>query len=182
MRAAGNERGRRGDRTAGHLFRRMARQDIKEVFAVRDGARDNPFTVGALAAAGITPGALSESLGKAQDGWLCHSEGRVVGFAMSNLKSGEMWVIAVRPGYERRGIARELLRLAEESLWAAGHDSIWLRTNPDRGARAFRLYKNSGWTETRVRDGRLFMGKDRPRGTAPSRAGARRSGPKASLP
>jgi ribosomal protein S18 acetylase RimI-like enzyme len=123
---------------------------------------ENPFSIAALAEQGITVKSVIESLGKSHDGYLCESSRRVVGFAMANLKAGELWVIAVLPEYERRGIGRELLRLTEALLWSAGHASIWLWTGPDRGTRAFRLYSSSGWTESELKHHQLFMTKKLP--------------------
>lgn len=143
-------------------FRKITAPDIDQLFAVRSGVHENPFSIEALAEQGITVKSVTKSLGRSHDGYLCESAGRVVGFAMADLKAGEVWVIAVLPEYERRGIGRQLLRLTEELLWSAGHASIWLWTGADRGTRAFRLYVSSGWVESELKDHQLFMTKKRP--------------------
>jgi GNAT superfamily N-acetyltransferase len=145
-------------------FRKISAADVDQLFAVRSSVRENPFSIEALAEHGITVRTVTESLGRSHDGYLCESSGRMVGFAMADLKAGELWVSAVLPEYERRGIGRELLRLTEELLWSAGHASIWLWTGADRGARAFSLYTRSGWLESELKDHQLFMTKKRPCG------------------
>jgi len=100
-------------------FQKITAADVDQLFAVRSSVRENPFSIDALA---------REALGNSHDGYLCKSADVVAGFAMADVKAGELWVIAVLPEYERRGIGRELLRLTEELLWSAGHASIWLWT------------------------------------------------------
>jgi ribosomal protein S18 acetylase RimI-like enzyme len=142
-------------------FRKITGSDVAHLFAIRTSVRENLFSAAALAEQGITPRSVTKSLGKSHDGYLCETSGRPVGFAMADLKAGELWVIAVLPEFERNGIGRELLRLAENLLWSAGHASIWLRTGADRSTRAFRLYTAAGWTESELKDRQLFMTKTR---------------------
>ena len=142
-------------------FQKITAADVDQLFAVRSSVRENPFSIDALAREGITVKSVTESLGNSHDGYLCKSADVVAGFAMADVKAGELWVIAVLPEYERRGIGRELLRLTEELLWSAGHASIWLWTGGDRGTRAFRLYMSAGWTESELKGRQLFMTKAR---------------------
>ena len=143
-------------------FRKITPADIDKIFVVRSSVHENPFSVKELAEIGITPGSVTEALGGSLDGYLCKSSGRIVGFAMVEVKTGELAVIAVLPEFERRGIGRELLRLTEELLWAVGFDSLWLWTGADRTTRAFRLYRSAGWVETEIKGPKLFMNKQWP--------------------
>jgi ribosomal protein S18 acetylase RimI-like enzyme len=142
-------------------FRKITSADIDQLFSVRSSVHENPFSIEELAAIEITPKSTSEALGQSLDGYLCESSDRIVGFAMVDLKTGELSVIAVLREYERRGIGRELLRLTEALLWSAGHASLWLWTGNNRSTRAFHLYVRSGWTESEVRGHQLFMKKVR---------------------
>ena len=146
-------------------YRKITPADVETLFAIRSSVRENPYSADALAAQGITVQSVKESLSGSLDGWLCQSADRIAGFAMADLKTGELSVIAVLPECERRGVGRELLRLAEEDLWSAGHSTIWLWTGADRGTRAFRLYLSAGWAESEIKGHQLFMTKKRP-GTA----------------
>jgi ribosomal protein S18 acetylase RimI-like enzyme len=84
---------------------------------------------------------------------------RVVGFAMGNRVNGEMWVIAVLPYYEGRGIGAELLRRVEDWLWSQGWSEIWLTTDVDPALRAYGFYRRQGWIDHEIRDGARFMKK-----------------------
>lgn len=148
--------------TAEVCFRRITAADVDELFLLRSSVRENPFSVEQLAAIGITPESVREALGKWLEGYLCEVPGRIVGFAMADLKARELSVIAVLSDYERKGIGRELLRLTEGILWDAGYTSIWLWTGPDRTTRAYHLYKNTGWIETEIKGHQLFMAKNSP--------------------
>ena len=143
-------------------FRKILAADVDELLAIRSSVTENPFSREALAAVGITPASVTGALGKTLDGNLAECSGRIMGFAMADLKAGELSVIAVLGRFERRGIGRELLRLTEDLLWSAGFASIWLWTGNDRSTRVFRLYSRAGWTESEVRDHRLYMKKPMP--------------------
>ncbi|MFN2509210.1 MAG: GNAT family N-acetyltransferase, partial [Chthoniobacterales bacterium] len=73
-----------------------------------------------------------------------------------------LWVLAVLPAYERRGLGRELLARTEALLWAAGHSSAWLWTSTDRSTRAYSFYVAAGWYEEAEREERLYLRKARP--------------------
>ena len=65
---------------------------------------ENRLTSAQLTALGITESSVSEKLLGSYKGWLCEEQGSVVGFAIGDRSSGEMWVIAVLPTHIRRGI------------------------------------------------------------------------------
>ncbi|MBL9216625.1 MAG: GNAT family N-acetyltransferase [Opitutaceae bacterium] len=143
-------------------FRAVTAEDVPALFVVRVATRENALSREALARQGVTEESLRAMLGSSHRGWLCQADGRVVGFAMGNGTTGELWVLAVLPEYEGRGIGSRLLRLAEDWLWSLGWAELWLWTSPQPGRRARQLYGRRGWTEASVRDGRLLMKKTRP--------------------
>jgi len=155
-----------------HLFRKIELRDVDQLFGVRTSVRENAMTLEELAGMGITPQSVADSLGDPLAGYLCEIAGRIVGFAMADLKSGEFAVIAVLSEYERRGIGRELLQLTEKLLWMAGHPTIWLWTGTNRNTRALRLYSSAGWVETEVRAQRIYLKKERPKQTSGPKPGA----------
>lgn len=141
------------------FFRKITPADVETLFVLRGKVRENPLSVTELAAKGITPQSVTAALGDRLEGYLCEESDRMVGFAMADLKAGELSVIAVLPEYEGRGIGRELLRRTEEALWAAGYTSIWLWTWANRATRAVRLYQSAGWVEYEIKGHQLFMNK-----------------------
>jgi GNAT superfamily N-acetyltransferase len=64
---------------------------------------------------------------------------------MGDRDTGEITVLAVLPGYERRGIGRTLMGLASMWLFSTGHDELWLTSNSDPSVRAHRFYLHLGW-------------------------------------
>lgn len=149
------------------LFRKITPGDIDEVFAVRLSVEENAVTLDELAAMGITPKSTTDALDSVLQGYLCEIGDAVVGFAMADLKTGELSVIAVLSAHERQGIGRELLRRTEALLWSAGHMSISLWTGPDRTSRALRLYQRTGWIESENKENRIYMKKCRPHSALP---------------
>jgi ribosomal protein S18 acetylase RimI-like enzyme len=143
-------------------IRPIAAADVNRLFDVRVSVRENAVTRDELACLGITPASTIAAVSSGElSGFLCEVVGVTVGFALANVRTQELAVIAVLPEFERRGIGRELLQRTEGILWNAGCDSIWLWTSP-APTRAIALYERNGWTEREVKDGRRYMTKQTP--------------------
>ena len=145
--------------------RQVCAEDGPALLAVRAATRENPFSSEALAAAGINPESLARDLNAGTlAGWLSQTvpAGEVVGFCLANVPDAELWVLAVLPDYEGRGIGRELLARTEALLWAAGHASAWLWTSTDHSLRSYGFYAAAGWREEAERGERLYLRKARP--------------------
>ena len=135
-------------------FREMQVQDLPAVFELRISTRENAVTLEELEEDyGITPASLAEAMAQDVKGWLCEEQSLVVGFAMGDRSNGEVQVVAVRPGFEGRGIGKRLLGLVETWLYEAGHREIWLLSNPDSSVRAHGFYRRLGWRPTGERRG-----------------------------
>jgi GNAT superfamily N-acetyltransferase len=136
----------------------MRIDDLPAAFAVRLSTLENAITLEELEEDyGITPASLAKAMGGHVRGWLCEDRGeegeQAVGFAMGDRANGEVQVVALRPGYEGRGIGRRLLALVCDWLFAGGHAEIWLRANPDPAVRAHGFYRHLGWQATGARMG-----------------------------
>ena len=79
----------------------------------------------------------------AGQGWVCESDGQVVGFAIADLPARSVWALFVDPACERRGIGRQLHDAMIAWLFGSGATSIWLTTDP--GTRAAHFYASAGW-------------------------------------
>ena len=135
-------------------FRKMRASDLPAVFELRVSTRENAVTMEELEHDyGITLASLAEAMAADVKGWLCEEQGLVVGFAMGDRSNGEVQVVAVRPGYEDRGIGKRLLGLVQTWLHEQGHQEIWLLSNPDSGVRAHGFYRKLGWQPTGERQG-----------------------------
>lgn len=143
-------------------FRETQVRDIPVLFRVRLATWHNERGAEELAALGITHESVKGMIVcGSHRGWLCEDSGQVVGFAMGNRTTGEMWVIAVLKEYEGRGIGRRLLTLVEDWLWSVGWQEIWLTTDTDEAFRAVGFYRRQGWEDWKI-DGDRFMKKGRP--------------------
>jgi GNAT superfamily N-acetyltransferase len=134
---------------------------------VRAATRENALTREQLAALGITEDSVLAMLGTTHRGWLCEEDGRVVGFAMGDRGTGEMWVIAVLPDHEGKGIGAGLLTRVEDWLWSEGWREIWLTTDVDPALRAYGFYQRQGWADHEIKDGMRYMRKANPNRGSP---------------
>jgi ribosomal protein S18 acetylase RimI-like enzyme len=101
-------------------FREITLEDVPALFQVRTATKENPFSFTALHAAGITEESVRTMLQTTHRGWLGEGKSKVIGFAIGDGKTGELWVIAVLPEFEGRGIGSQLLGLVEDRLWSIG--------------------------------------------------------------
>lgn len=138
---------------AAATFREVREGDIEELFDVRGATRENAISREGLAARGITPASVAESLAAATTkGWLCACESRIVGFCMGDSDAGEVLVLAVLPEFEGRGIGKTLLSLAVGWLRSFGPTRIWLGASSDPETRAYGFYRSLGWRPVGERD------------------------------
>jgi ribosomal protein S18 acetylase RimI-like enzyme len=143
-------------------YREIEERDIQALFEVRTATRENNLSREQLEVLGITGESVAHMLRTTHRGWLCEEDGEAVGFAMGNRRTGEMWVIAVLPDYERRGIGAVLLKRVEEWLWEEGWEEIWLTTDVDKALRAWGFYRRLGWADREVKEGLRYMKKAKP--------------------
>ncbi|NLF38087.1 GNAT family N-acetyltransferase [bacterium] len=143
------------------LIRAITPADIPALFAVRTATDENRLSREQLTALDITEATVLEKLRTTYSGWLCEDEGKVVGFAMGDRATGEMWVIAVLPSHIRRGIGSELLEKVEQWLLSEGCAGLWLTTDVDTTLRAYAFYRKHGWEDDRIENGLRYMRKKR---------------------
>ena len=123
-------------------FRELTSDDAEALIALRSRTRENTLSREALSAMGITAPSVQEKMKHTHARWCCEAEGRIVGFAMAEFETGELWVIAVLPEYEDRGIGGRLLDRVERALWERGIEEMWLTTSVEPGLRAYGFYRN----------------------------------------
>jgi len=79
-------------------------------------------------------------------GWVAELDGEIVGFAVGNAQTGNVWALFVEPGHEGKGYGRQLHDVMVAWLWKQGLGRLWLTTDP--GTRAERFYQQAGWART----------------------------------
>ena len=140
-------------------YREITPADMPAIFAVRVATDENNLSLEQLTELGITAASVVEMIADTHKGWLCEADGRVIGFAMGNRRTGELWVIAVLPAYVNRDIGSILLRLVEGWLWEQGCVELWLTTGEDIRLRAYSFYRKHGWEDDGLRGGARYMKK-----------------------
>ncbi len=140
-------------------YREIASEDMQAIFDVRVATWHNEHGQEELTRMGITHESVRERMKDSHRGWLCEVGGRVVGFAMGDRKTGEMWVIAVLREHEGQGVGKRLLALVEEWLRREGWREIWLTTDTDENFRAVGFYRRQGWEDWKIEGENRFMRK-----------------------
>ena len=138
-------------------YREITAADIPALFYVRTRTRENTYTLDQLRRLDITPESVGEKLTTSFRGWLCTVADQVVAFCMAERLTGELWVVAVLPQFEGRGIGKQLMNLAEQWLWASGCTRAWLTTDVDTTLRAYGFYRHRGWADWKVEGGLRWM-------------------------
>jgi ribosomal protein S18 acetylase RimI-like enzyme len=138
-------------------IREMESRDICRCLEVRTLVRENHYSLTALQQAGITEESVAAMLATTHKGWVCEFDQRIVGFSMGNRGTGELWVVAVLPEFEGRGIGRKLMELAVQWLRANACPDIWLWTSPAISTRAYALYRKFGWQDCGLHNGQRIM-------------------------
>lgn len=132
------------------VFRPAVPDDAPALMAIRRAVRENAISDARLAALGIDAASVAAKMASTHAAFCAEVDGAVAGFSMADRTDGSIWALFIDPDHEGRGLGRELLRLALEALWAAGHDRAVLTTDPDTRAEAF--YRRAGWRAAGVND------------------------------
>ena len=126
----------------------MTTADLPQVFDVRVSTLENSVTLEYLEELGITPESVAAAIQDDAKGWVCETNGRIVGFAMGDKSDGEVTVLALHPDFEQRGYGKQLLARVRDWLFDAGHEEIWLLTGANESFRAYGFYQAQGWRPT----------------------------------
>ena len=114
--------------------------DIPGMMVVRAAVRENR-----LVSRVIGPADYLREMQAEGRGWVAADEaGRILGFAIGNARTGNIWALFVDPEHEGRGIGRALHDRMVEWLFSTGLTRLSLGTAPQTRAQQF--YVKAGWT------------------------------------
>jgi GNAT superfamily N-acetyltransferase len=113
--------------------------DIPNMHRVRLAVRENRLTSGVITEKHYLP--AIEETGR---GWVAEKNGVVLGFAVGNQSTGNIWALFVDPDQEGKGIGSLLHDAMVTWLFGQGLPRLWLGTEP--GTRAQRFYEAAGWS------------------------------------
>ena len=122
-------------------FREARTDDIRQIQIVRNSVKENVLSDPSR----VTDQDCEDFLVVRGKGWVCETDGQVVGFAIADLKERNIWALFVHPGYEGRGIGRRLHGMMLDWYFAQTMDTVFLGTAFD--TRAERFYRKAGWKE-----------------------------------
>lgn len=143
-------------------IRPIEERDLAELIDLRASTRENAYSRESLREIGITEETTAAMLRATHRGWLCESGSKKVGFAIGDGSTGELWVVAVLPEFEGRGVGSRLLHAVETWLCSLGWEELWLWTSADQKKRAYTFYTRRGWAVSDTKDDIIFMRKRSP--------------------
>ena len=130
-------------------YRAAQPTDAPECVELRGLTRENAVSVARLAAMGITAESWAESIrDNSLPGFVCLSEGKLVGYCFGDRQSGEVVVLAVRPEFENQGIGRALLDQLVNEFSREGRTRLFLGCSADPNSRSYGFYRYLGWRST----------------------------------
>ena len=126
--------------TMAATLRQALRADIAAMHRVRLAVRENRLI------SGVTEADYLPALERTGRGWVIESDGAILGFAVGNGETGNIWALFVDPDHEGLGYGRRLHDAMVEWLFSQGLTRLFLGTEP--GTRAQRFYEAAGWKRT----------------------------------
>lgn len=122
-------------------------KDIKGMFSVRMSVKENVLNNTAL----VTDEICNDYINRRGRGWVCETDGQIVGFAIADLEGNSIWALFLRPEYEGRGIGRQLHDTMLNWYFEQTDADVWLTTAP--GTRAEKFYEKAGWRNMGISKG-----------------------------
>ncbi len=123
------------------VLRQASSADIAAMMQIRMAVRENR-----LVSMVITETDCLQAIEPPGRGWVIEVNGRMVGFAIGNSATGNIWALFVRPDFEKQGFGRRLHDVMVDWLWSMGLTRLWLTTAPTTRAQGF--YEAAGWRRT----------------------------------
>ncbi|MBL7724133.1 MAG: GNAT family N-acetyltransferase [Chitinophagaceae bacterium] len=115
--------------------------DIPEIQRVRNNVEENQLSDPSL----VTDSDVADYITQRGKGWVYADNERIVAFAIVSVTDRNVWALFVEPGYDKKGIGRQLHDRMMDWYFGQTADVIWLSTTP--GTRAESFYRKSGWQE-----------------------------------
>ena len=123
-------------------FREAKLEDIPQIQKVRNSVKENTLSDPGL----VTDQDCEDFLFSRGKGWVCEIDGKIVGFAIADLKDNNIWALFLHPDYEKQGIGKNLHDDMLDWYFSITSQTVWLSTAPDTRAEAF--YRKRGWKKT----------------------------------
>ena len=126
------------------IFREAQVTDIPQIQIVRNTVTENTLSDPAL----VPDADVEDYITRRGKGWICEISNRIVGFSIVSVMDKNVWALFIQPGFEKKGIGRQLHDDMMDWYFSQTNETIWLGTAP--GTRAEQFYRKAGWTETGI--------------------------------
>lgn len=126
------------------MIREAVISDIAGIQVVRNAVKENRLSDPAL----VTDADCETYMTIRGKGWVCVNDEQIVGFAIADLQDHNIWALFLLPGFERRGVGKQLHDTMLDWYFSQTKETVWLSTAP--GTRAESFYRKAGWVETGV--------------------------------
>lgn len=123
-------------------IRQAAIDDIQQIQAVRNAVKENTLSDPGL----VTDEDCATFITTQGKGWVCEMDGKIVGFAIADLRGNNIWALFMHPDFEKKGIGRLLHDTMLNWYFEQTTANVWLSTAPQ--TRAADFYRKAGWKET----------------------------------
>ena len=122
-------------------FREARNEDIAQIQLVRNAVTENMLSDPSL----VTDADCADFINRRGKGWVCEQDNHILGFAIADLQDHNIWALFVRPGFDKKGIGKELHRIMLDWYFSQTNKTVWLGTAPN--TRAEKFYRAAGWKE-----------------------------------
>ncbi|MCJ0743098.1 GNAT family N-acetyltransferase [Pedobacter montanisoli] len=113
--------------------------DIKQIQFVRNAVKENMLSNPNL----VTDQDCEDFMTMRGKGWVCETDGKIVGFSIVDLEENNIWALFVHPDFDQQGIGRKLHDTMLNWYFTQTDATVWLGTAPHTRAETF--YQKSGW-------------------------------------
>jgi GNAT superfamily N-acetyltransferase len=124
------------------LIREAKTADIRQIQVVRNSVKENTLSDPGL----VTDQDCEEFINVRGKGWVCEIDDTIVGFAIADLAENNIWALFIDPGFEGRGIGKQLQRVMLDWYFSQTKETVWLGTAYNTRAELF--YRRAGWKES----------------------------------
>lgn len=126
------------------VFRFATVDDIAQIQVVRHSVNENKLSNPTL----VTDEDCVDFITKRGKGWVCETDGKIVGFCIVDLTRNNVWALFIEPQYEAKGIGKKLQNAMLAWYFKQTNETLWLGTAPDTRAETF--YEKTGWANVGI--------------------------------
>ncbi|MFY7731507.1 MAG: GNAT family N-acetyltransferase [Flavobacterium sp.] len=123
------------------VIREAKPRDIEQIQIVRNSVKENTLSDPRL----VSDHDCEYFITTRGKGWVCETDGKIVGFCIADLVKNNIWALFIHPEYENRGIGKQLHDVMLQWYFSKKQTPVWLSTTPE--TRAVGFYKKQGWNE-----------------------------------